>query len=76
MSMSHFSFRGRCVEVAINEVLGCWADFAQIGAVPTPLGLCNDQALLFHQPLHDLLRDGDALTSACHAPKKMNGSTP
>jgi hypothetical protein len=28
-----FLVRGCCVEVAIDEVLGRWADFAQIGAV-------------------------------------------
>lgn len=53
--------RGGCEEVAIDEVLERWADFAQVAAVPTPLGPGNDQTLLFHQPLHDLLGDCDTL---------------
>ena len=37
------------LEVAINEVLGCWTYFSQIGAVSPPLWFGNDQVLLFHQ---------------------------
>lgn len=53
--------RGRCLEVAMDEVLGRWTDLAQIGPVPSTLWLGNEQALLLHQSLNHLLRDGDAL---------------
>jgi hypothetical protein len=46
---------GCSLEVAFNEVLGCQTDFSQIGAVSPPLWRGNDQVLLFHQPLHNLL---------------------
>lgn len=53
--------RGCGLEVTIDKVLGCRTDFSKIETVPPPLWLGNDQALLFHQSLHNLLGDRNAL---------------
>jgi len=46
--------RGSGLKIAVDEVFRSRTDFSEIGAVPAPLWPCNDQAFLFHQPLHDL----------------------
>jgi hypothetical protein len=53
-----FSFGAAAWKSPIDEILGCWTDFAKVGHVSAPLRLCNNQAFLFHQPLHHFLRDG------------------
>ncbi|MPN27915.1 hypothetical protein SDC9_175349 [bioreactor metagenome] len=52
-----FLVGGCCLEVTVDDVLWCRADLAQVRRIPTPLGFCNDQALLLHQPLYHLLGD-------------------
>ena len=53
--------RGSRLEVAVDEIFWRWADFSQVGAIPTPLRSCHDQAFLLHQTPHDFLRDQDVL---------------
>jgi hypothetical protein len=57
--------RGRSLEVPIDEILWCRADFSQVRPVPTPSIGGNDQALLLHQALHDFLGDMQMAPAKC-----------
>lgn len=54
-----FLIGGRSLEVSVDDVFRSRDDLAQVGRVPVPRGLCNDQPLVLHQPLQHLFGDGD-----------------
>lgn len=58
-----FLVGGCSLEVTVDDVLWCRADLAQVRRIPSPLGFCNDYALLLHQPLYHLFGDRALLPS-------------
>lgn len=51
------------MEIACDQVLGCFADFAFVGAVFALGGTLGYESLLFHDPANDLLRHNNLIQS-------------